>query len=65
MLQLDQPQLDVGRNNLLEGTKDRLVNIYNEYMVDLAVLFGGDRAFATSDVKNMTIFKSKIANVRF
>lgn len=63
-MQLDQPELDVGRENLMEGFKDRLVNFYYEYMIDLAVFFGADRGLATMDVTNMINFKSEIAKVR-
>ncbi|KAF2900246.1 hypothetical protein ILUMI_05943 [Ignelater luminosus] len=60
---LDQPQLDVAKVNMMEGFKDELVKTYYEYMVDLAVLFGADKEFATSDVRNMTNFKSELAKI--
>lgn len=62
-LQIDQPEPDMAKENLIGGLQDDVVKTYYEYMVDLAELFGANRATAENDVKNMINFRVELAKV--
>ncbi|KAB0797722.1 hypothetical protein PPYR_08715 [Photinus pyralis] len=59
---LDQPELDLGKDNLALGAEDGTVEAYTELLVDLAVLWGADKAFAKYEVKNLIEFMQTVAN---
>lgn len=61
--QLDQASLGLSREYLNRGLSDKLVQAYYEYMVDIAVLLGADRARAQSELKDSLDFEMKLANV--
>ncbi|KAK4879933.1 hypothetical protein RN001_008079 [Aquatica leii] len=63
ILYIDQPDLDINRDNLLEGFDDMIVDSYYQYLVDLAVIFGADRSFAKYEIKNLIDFLIELANV--
>lgn len=56
--------MDIEKDNLLGGLEDSVVKGYYNYMIDLAELFGADRATAEDDVRNMINFKAELAKVR-
>lgn len=62
-LQLDQASLGLSREYLNRGFKDKLVQAYYEYMVDIASLLGADRARAEVELKDSLQFEIKLANV--
>lgn len=63
LLYIDQPELDVSKDNLLSGMEDEVVEAYSGLLVDLAVLWGADKSFAIYEVKNLIEFLQKVANV--
>ncbi|KAF5287393.1 hypothetical protein FQA39_LY15931 [Lamprigera yunnana] len=63
ILYIDQPSLDISRDNLLDGMDDMVVDSYYEYMVDLSVILGADRSFAKYEIKNLIDFLIQLANV--
>ena len=63
LLYIDQPELDINKENILLGTEDETVEAYSELLVDLAVLMGADKSFAKYEVKNLIDFLQKLANV--
>lgn len=62
-LQLDQASLGLSREYLNRGFSDKLVQAYYEYMVDIAVLLGAERARAQTELKDSLHFEMKLANV--
>ena len=49
--------------NLKEGRNDTVVKALYEYMVKFAVLFGADKATASSDMKDVIDFQIEFAKV--
>ncbi|KAH1004491.1 hypothetical protein HUJ05_005292 [Dendroctonus ponderosae] len=60
---LDQGSLGLRREFLTKGLNDKLVKAYYDYMVDIAVLFGADRAVASKDLAESLDFEMKLANI--
>lgn len=55
----------MNREFLINGTEEKLVKAYYDYMVDIAVLLGSDRERATSELKEALLFEIDLAKVRF
>lgn len=64
ILQLDQSALGLSREYLIKGLEDKIVSAYYDYMVDLAVIYGADKARAKSDLMDSLNFEIALANVR-
>ncbi|ERL87973.1 hypothetical protein D910_05361 [Dendroctonus ponderosae] len=62
-IDLDQGSLGLRREFLTKGLNDKLVKAYYDYMVDIAVLFGADRAVASKDLAESLDFEMKLANI--
>ena len=63
VLRLGQPILGLNRKHLLNGFNDTYVKNYYQYMVDAAVLLGGNRSRALSDLKKSLLFEVELANL--
>uniref|UniRef100_A0AAR5P9C4 Neprilysin-2 n=1 Tax=Dendroctonus ponderosae TaxID=77166 RepID=A0AAR5P9C4_DENPD len=63
IIDLDQGSLGLRREFLTKGLNDKLVKAYYDYMVDIAVLFGADRAVASKDLAESLDFEMKLANI--
>ncbi|CAG4955091.1 unnamed protein product [Colias eurytheme] len=63
IIDLDQASLVLSREYLNRGFKDKLVQAYYEYMVDIAALLGADRARAELELKDSLQFEIKLANI--
>ncbi|XP_045509587.1 neprilysin-2 [Colias croceus] len=63
IIDLDQASLGLSREYLNRGFKDKLVQAYYEYMVDIAALLGADRARAELELKDSLQFEIKLANI--
>ncbi|XP_038216679.1 neprilysin-2 [Zerene cesonia] len=63
IIDLDQASLGLSREYLNRGFKDKLVQAYYEYMVDIAALLGADRARAEVELKDSLQFEIKLANI--
>lgn len=60
---MDQASLGLSREYLNRGFSDKLVQAYYEYMVDLAVILGANKARAEVELKESLEFEIKLANV--
>lgn len=54
----------MGREYLVKGIENEAVKAYLNFMVENAVLFGGDRTIAEEELKNALEFEIKLAEVR-
>ncbi|XP_074031085.1 M13 family metallopeptidase neprilysin 2 isoform X2 [Leptinotarsa decemlineata] len=63
IIDLDQASLGLRREFLTKGLSDKIVQAYYDYMVDLAVLFGGDRDRAIKELRESLEFEIKLANI--
>ncbi|VVD05133.1 neprilysin-2 [Leptidea sinapis] len=63
IIDLDQASLGLSREYLNRGFTDKLVQAYYEYMVDIAILLGADRARAEVELKDSLQFEMKLANI--
>lgn len=63
--QLDQASLGLSREYLSKGLEDKIVKAYYEYMVDIAVILGADRARATKELAESLDFEIALANVSY
>lgn len=63
MFKIDQPGLSLSRKTILKGIKDKLVQAYFNFMVDIAVAFGADKTRALKELKDTLEFEIKLANV--
>lgn len=61
--QIDQASLGLSREYLHKGFEDKLVKEYYAYQVDIAVIFGADRALAEKDMMDVLNFEINMANV--
>lgn len=61
--QINDASLGLGRDFLLKGLNDSLVNGYYKYAVNLTVYFGANRSVAEEEVKKVVEFEIKVANV--
>ena len=63
MFQIDQASLGLNSQYLAKGLKEPLVQAYYNYMVDVAVLLGANKAEAEMELKDSLLFESKLAKV--
>ncbi|KAF5287392.1 hypothetical protein FQA39_LY15930 [Lamprigera yunnana] len=63
LINIDQLEIEFGRDNWIKGLKDDIIEAYSKYMVDLAVYFGADRKFAEYEVDTMITFRGQLANI--
>ncbi|KAK4879931.1 hypothetical protein RN001_008077 [Aquatica leii] len=63
LINIDQVELELDRENWLKGIDDDIIQAYYQNMVDLAVLFGADRKFAEYEVQTMITFRGQLANI--
>lgn len=61
--QLDDPILGLSRGYLLNGLSDKVVQAYYDYMVDLAIMLGANRARAKEELLDVLEFETSLANV--
>lgn len=64
IFQIDQAELELSRENWLNGFEDEIIKAYYNYLVELAVLFGADKRFAQYEVQTLMFFKQQLANVK-
>ncbi|KAK9888869.1 hypothetical protein WA026_001089 [Henosepilachna vigintioctopunctata] len=63
VIDLDQASFGLRREFLTKGLEDKLVKAYFDYMIDIAVLFGADRARALKELEESLRFEIKLANI--
>ncbi|KAB0797723.1 hypothetical protein PPYR_08716 [Photinus pyralis] len=63
MLNLDQVELELDRENWITGLSDEVVKAYFNYMVEVAVIFGAERKFAEYELEVMIRFRGELANI--
>ena len=61
---MDQAALGLSREYLTKGFDEKIVQAYYDYMVDIAVILGADKARASEELKESLEFEMKLANVR-
>lgn len=62
-MQIDQSALGLSREYLTKGLSDKIVKAYYEYMVDMAVIYGADKARAERELLDSLNFEIALANV--
>lgn len=62
--QIDQASLGLSREYLIKNVEEPFVQAYHNYQVDLAVMFGADRALAEIEMKEALDFEIELAEVR-
>ncbi|KAB0797732.1 hypothetical protein PPYR_08725 [Photinus pyralis] len=60
---IDEASLGLSREYLVKGLEDKIVKAYYEVLVDIAVIFGADRASAVREIKEVVEFQIKLANI--
>jgi hypothetical protein len=63
--QIDQASLGLSREYLINKLDEPFVVAYHSYQVDLAVMFGADRARAEAEMKDALNFEIELAEVSF
>lgn len=63
LIYIDQAELELSRENWLNGFEDEIIKAYYNYLVELAVLFGADKRFAQYEVQTLMFFKQQLANI--
>lgn len=63
LLQIDQPSLGIDRDYLIKGTSSDIVQAYHEYQIDTAVIYGAERSFAESEMKDVLNFEIEVAKI--
>ncbi|XP_058117958.1 neprilysin-2-like [Anopheles ziemanni] len=63
MIDIDQSVLGLPREYLVKGINDPIVSAYYDYMVDLAVLLGADKARAKLELLESLNFEMTLANI--
>ncbi|KAE8748157.1 hypothetical protein FOCC_FOCC005160 [Frankliniella occidentalis] len=63
VIDIDQASLGLSREYLHKGLEDKLVKEYYKYQVDIAVIFGADRAVAEKDMLDVVNFEINMANI--
>ncbi|EDW13650.2 neprilysin-2 isoform X3 [Drosophila mojavensis] len=63
IMDLDQSALALSREYLVKGMNETLVQAYYDYMVDIAVLFGADKAQAKEQLLQSLEFEMALANI--
>lgn len=61
--QIDQPELELGREYLTGGFENDAVKAYHKFLVENAVIFGADRKRAEEELKDVIELEIKLANV--
>lgn len=64
-MQVDQASLGLSREYLISGFDEPFVGFYHNYQVDLAELFGANRADAELEMSEVLEFEFKLADVSF
>lgn len=62
-LQIDGATLGLDREYLIQGKENEVVKAYYEYLVDLAIIFGADKATAEKEIEDALNFEIKLAEV--
>lgn len=62
-MQIDQGSHELGREYLVKGIDSEAVKAYLNFMVDNAVLFGGNKTIAEQELKAALEFEIKLAEV--
>ena len=62
VIDIDQASLGMSREYLINGMEDEDVTSYYNYMVNVAVLLGADRAVAARELKESLEFEMKLAH---
>ncbi|XP_033229648.1 neprilysin-2-like [Belonocnema kinseyi] len=60
---VDETSLGLARQYLIQGFNNLFVKAYYKYSVDVAVLYGANRAIAEKDLKDTLEFEMKLANI--
>lgn len=55
--------MELNKEHLLNGSEDKIVQGYINYMVELAQHFGANHSYAQSEVLEIVYFKIKLAQV--
>lgn len=64
-IQVDQAVLELNREILLLGAKEKMVRAYFKYMIDLAEIFGAtSRLQAQKELSESIFFEIQLAKVR-
>uniref|UniRef100_A0A1B6DD22 Peptidase M13 N-terminal domain-containing protein n=1 Tax=Clastoptera arizonana TaxID=38151 RepID=A0A1B6DD22_9HEMI len=63
IIDLDTASLSLSREYLIKGMDEKIVAEYYRYMVDIAVIFGADRARAEKELKESLDFEISLANI--
>lgn len=63
IINLDQVELELDRENWITGLKDNVVKAYFNYMVEVAVIFGAERKFAEYELEVMIRFRGELAKI--
>jgi len=63
VLDLDQPGLGMAREYLMKGKDDRDVQAYFEYMLDVAMLLGGEEDRVRKEMGDLLEFEIQLANI--
>ncbi|XP_033212284.1 neprilysin-2-like [Belonocnema kinseyi] len=63
VINIDQPAFSISREFLVKGLSHRMVTVYLDYMVDIAVLFGANREKAKTEMKESLKFEINLATI--
>ncbi|KAL5013750.1 hypothetical protein ScPMuIL_008020 [Solemya velum] len=64
IIQLDQPDLGMpSRDYYLKGWEDESVRVYQEFAIDVALVFGANETAAEEEMRDMVTFEINLANV--
>lgn len=63
IINLDQVELELDRENWITGLNDDVVKAYFNYMVEVAVIFGAERKFAEYELEVMIRFRGELAKI--
>ena len=63
--QLDQAELGMpSREYYMKGHEDVGVQVYEQFAINVAILFGANESNAEKEIRDMIDFEIKLANVR-
>jgi membrane metallo-endopeptidase-like protein 1 len=63
VLGLDQASPGLSREYLVKGFEDKAVQYYYQFMIDTAVLLGGDKSVVEKELKESLLFEIELANI--
>lgn len=63
IIDIDQAALGLSREYLIKGIENPIVAAYHSYQVDMAVLYGADRARAEKEMRDVLNFEFALANI--